>query len=345
MLTRFKKFIARNNVELVLATLVSLGFTYYFYIHREPRTDNAFVVANIRPVSSLVEGHITHLYVLNNQQVKKGDKLFSIYNVPYELAIQRLQSQLEATHFSSEATKERINSSTRLIDQNTSKYKNARYISDQVQRLYKEKAISQREDEQAKNAMDEALASVDIAKSNLLTAQVAYLQSLADIKNYDAQLSEAKVNLQLSTVYAESNGLISNMFLSIGTYAAVGKPLFSLIDTDDWWIQGNFEETDLSYVKKGQTAEIRLWMYPKHIFNGTVESTGWNVQRRLETTNAMSQVTNDNPWFRLPQRFPVQIKILNGNNAEYPLHVGASATVTINVPAKEMTSWLWYLDI
>jgi len=88
MLTRFKKFIARNNVELVLATLVSLGFTYYFYIHREPRTDNAFVVANIRPVSSLVEGHITHLYVLNNQQVKKGDKLFSIYNVPYELAIQ-----------------------------------------------------------------------------------------------------------------------------------------------------------------------------------------------------------------------------------------------------------------
>jgi len=333
MFTRFKNFIARNSVELVLTTLVFIGFSYYFYIHRMPRTDNAFVVANTRPVSSLVEGHITNLYVVNNQQVKKGDKLFTIYKVPYELAIQRLQSQLEATHLSSESIKEKINGSKRLIDQNNSKYINARYLSEQAHRLYKEKAISQRENEQTKNAMDEALASVDIAKSNLLTAQVAYLQSLADIKTFDAQLSEAKVNLQLSTVYAESNGLISNMFISIGTYATVGTPLFSLIDTDNWWIQGNFEETDLSYVRMGQTAKIRLWMYPNHIFNGIVDNTGWNVQRRLETVSAMTQVTNDNPWFRLPQRFPVQIKIMNSHNTEYPLHVGASATVTIDAPA------------
>lgn len=39
----------------------------------------------------------------------------------------------------------------------------------------------------------------------------------------------AKVNLEQTTVYAQSNGRIQNMFLSLGTPIEINKPIFSLL--------------------------------------------------------------------------------------------------------------------
>lgn len=38
-----------------------------------PFTNNAFVVANVRPVAANVKGYITNIYVKNEQEVKKAN--------------------------------------------------------------------------------------------------------------------------------------------------------------------------------------------------------------------------------------------------------------------------------
>jgi hypothetical protein len=52
-------------------------------------------------------------------------------------------------------------------------------------------------------------------------------------------------------------------------------------------------------------------------------------------------VKNENDWFLLPQRFPVQIKILDVNG-EY-LTLGGSAYVELEIPSHPIRQFFWEL--
>jgi len=341
-----KKFVARNKLVTCFIIILIIGFGYYFFLHIHPRTDNAFVVANVRPVSAFVPGHITDIYVENNQKVKKGDKLLTVYKVPYELAVETLKSQLSASEFNTSALKEQIHKSKLNIKVNKAKYENAEYLSKQAVALYNTRAVSQKSAEQLTRNMDEAKAELDMAVSSLIINEELYKRSLANDKVLRSKLADANVNLSLTTIYAQSDGLISNMFVSVGTYANRGEALFSFIDTNKWWVQANLKETELSNVRKGQTVNVRLWLYPHHEIKGIVGNIGWNVDRQLTSAKtALPIVEKENEWFLLPQRFPVQIELLDHDFVKYPLHVGASATVIVNVSASEFTEMFWQFGL
>jgi multidrug efflux system membrane fusion protein len=57
-----------------------------------PRTDDAEVFANFIGMAPLVNGPVTHLYVLDNQLVTAGAPLFDIDDRPYAYALARAQS-------------------------------------------------------------------------------------------------------------------------------------------------------------------------------------------------------------------------------------------------------------
>ena len=79
------KFLKQHLLFFILLLIICTGCIYWFYWHLKPFTSNAFVFANSRPVTPLVGGYITHIHVKNNQFVKKGDPLFTIYETPYKL--------------------------------------------------------------------------------------------------------------------------------------------------------------------------------------------------------------------------------------------------------------------
>ena len=343
---RIIRFIARNKVMSFFILILVFGFGYYFWLHRHPRTDNAFVVANIRPVSSLVDGHITDIYVVNNQKVEKGDKLFTVYRKPYELTVESLKNQLLSEQYQSKALKEKIKRSKLQVNESKAKYLNAVYLADQADTLYKTHAVSQKHAEQLDRAKDEAKAELDMAMSNLTINEQLFNRSIAICNDLTAQLDSAKVDLALTTTYAQSDGLISNMFVSKGIYANKGMPLFSFIDTEHWWVQANLKETEIGNVRPGQKVKIRLWLYPLHLITGVVDNIGWSVNRQMTAPeNALPLVKKENEWFLLPQRFPVQIKITDHDNETYPLHVGASATVTVETGASEFIELFWQFGL
>jgi len=195
-----------------------------------------------------------------------------------------------------------------------------------------------REREVAQAQLKIAEAGMNVTKENL---QNAY----ATVESLSAELEEAKVNLSLTTIYAQTDGIVSNMYLTKSVYADQGKPLFSFIDTDEWWIQANIKETELSNVREGQKVWIKLWLYPYKYFEGRVANIGWNVNRQLTSAeNQLAEVIKENEWFLLPQRFPVQIKITDKEIDKYPLHVGATATVIIDTEDDIIRHLFWQID-
>ncbi len=88
----------RRNLGRLLGALIMLvslvmGLAAYQRITIQPRTDDAEVFANLIGMAPEVSGPITHIYVSDNQWVKKGTLLFEIDSAPFLYAWQSATSQ------------------------------------------------------------------------------------------------------------------------------------------------------------------------------------------------------------------------------------------------------------
>jgi multidrug resistance efflux pump len=119
------------------------------------------------------------------------------------------------------------------------------------------------------------------AKADLRRAEQALELKIdgdyAIIKEVESDLELAEYYLAQSTVYAPSDGLVSNLQLSIGTYVNVGEPVMSFVDANNWWILANFKENSIGRIRPGQNAEVSIALYPGKIFKAKVESLDWGV--------------------------------------------------------------------
>jgi membrane fusion protein, multidrug efflux system len=334
-------FFKRNKVLAFTIIFVIAVAGYCLWLNRKPFTQNAFVVANIRTVSAYVPGYITDIYVKNNETVAKGKKLFTVFQKPYQLQIQKLEKELEATQYKANGLKHSILIAENQVKEYDLIYKNTKYLSDQAVRLTH--VIAEKEIETREKTMQEAYQEYKMSIEQLEIKKNDYKQTIATIESLRAQVANAELDLQLATVYAETPGMINNMYLSKGTYVQVGEPLFAFVDTRKWWVQANFTETQLSQVKKGMKAKVWLWQYPGVVFHGIVTDTGWGVGRTLRSQyNAMPEVQKENQWFMLPQRFPVQVRITDIPKG-YQLHPGGSAYVQVETSAHPIRQFFWRL--
>jgi multidrug resistance efflux pump len=336
-----RKKVIKNKVFFIFLVLLVLCAVYYYWLYKEPYTQNAFVTASIRPVTSFVPGYITSIYAKNNTFLRKGDKIFDIYQKPYQLKISRLQHQLAEAEFKAAALVSLIKLSEFNVNKIGYKLKNANYLSHMMHTLAKTHAVSEKVSEVDLRKKQSVLENLNVAKEKMNVARQNYNEVQAKIKVVKTELELADLDLEWTTVYAKADGYVTNMYLTPGTYVKPGNVLFAFIDTERWWIQANFEETELSNIKEGLKASIKLWQYPGKTFEGVVTATGWGVQRRkMSDKSGMPVVEKENEWFLLPQRYPVQIKLLNVDK-KYKLHPGGTAWVRVHTSAKPIRQFFW----
>jgi multidrug resistance efflux pump len=162
-------------------------------------------------------------------------------------------------------------------------------------------------------------------------AQAAYQQALAS-------RDVAALNLVRSVVRAPVNGLITNFDMRPGDYVDAGKPLFALIDSDSFRVEGYFEETKLPRIKIGDPARVYL-VGESAVIEGHVESIAGGIADR-ERQGSADLLANVNPtfsWVRLAQRVPVRIA-LDHVPADVRLVTGRTATVVVLAPGQSAQS-------
>jgi RND family efflux transporter MFP subunit len=153
-------------------------------------------------------------------------------------------------------------------------------------------------------------------------AQAAYRQALAS-------RDVAALNLARSAVHASVNGFVTNFDMRPGDYVDAGKPLFALIDSDSFHVDGYFEETKLPRIKVGDPASVYL-IGESAVIEGHVESIAGGIADR-ERQGSADLLANVNPtfsWVRLAQRVPVRIS-LDHVPPDVRLVTGRTATVVV----------------
>ncbi|RAP36077.1 secretion protein HlyD [Legionella quinlivanii] len=319
-------------ITISLIVLAVAGYRYFAYY--DTRSNDAYVSANVINMAALVSGPISEIYVVENQQVKKGDKLITIDPRPYLYALNKAKAQYNMAKIRYANEKLGIQVAEEELRQSKSMLALSQDHLSRYQKLQKQGDLAEIQLINTEAKISEQQAIVLAAMQKLRIAQQNFDNS--EIKAALAEVHKAQYLYDHTTIVAPADGYITNFNLRRGQYIHTGEGLFALVDTSYWWIVTRYRETAIRLIKPGDKAKIYLDMYPGKTFHGHVESIGWGINRVQSgqvapSTLAYLEATED--WIKIAQRFPVRI-VIDDVSKEYPLRIGASAT-TITYPEKK----------
>jgi len=328
---KIKKLFSKNLIiGIIILIIVIVGaIGYYIYADYYPSTNDAYIKAYIVNIAPQVYGKVDGVNVKTNEYVKKGTLLFSLDPRPFELIVEKNKANLSWNKKKVYLSEQEIKVSKSLLRQAQAKFIFAEQTYKRMSKLNKDNIVT---DQHEDKVVQELKVTADKLKSALLglheneqrlkIAEAAVLES-------QAAMNLAKLNLSYTKVYAPANGYVSDCYLAVGEYANVGQQVFGFIDTDLWWIQANFKETDLGRIKQGQKAEVTIDMY-----NRTIKGTVMSVSFGSGVTYSLLPPENaTGNWVKVVQRFPVRV-LVKDNDTNYPLRVGASVNVKIDTTTK-----------
>jgi multidrug resistance efflux pump len=338
-------------ILITLATVALaalLGWGMWRAYMQAPWTRDATVRAYVVTMAPEVAGRIVELRVIDNQYIHKGDLLLVIDPRNYTIAV----SQAEAAVRQAQASIESIDAQTTVqhaqISVNEAQHERekaalvfAQQQSDRYQDLAKKGAGSVQNAQQFISQLNQQHAAVQSsqqalnqAKRQLESLKAQRLGAEATLAQSEAQLRQAKVNLERTRIISPVDGYVTNLMAQLGDYVNVGVNTISLVDANSFWVDGYFEETELAPIRVGDPAQIKL-MGRSEIVRGHVDS----IARAINVSNAQPNsqgVATVNPiftWVRLAQRIPVRIHI-DVVPSGLVLSAGMTATVEIDDRAR-----------
>lgn len=325
-----RKFSGKLNFATLIFLLGSLIAIAYFSTYWFTVTDNAFVIENMTAISSPVTGYIEEIYVQNGQSLKKGDPILLIHPGKYKLEYQGVKAQYDQALVGLEVIQKRI-------DVTNLNLKAAQQQLLRMQYEYTQKSDSSVSqgvpDLELKTLTYNIKSQVDVVASleqQVILEKTELKQAQTGIATLDAATKKAAMDVNETLIRAPSDGYVQNMYIGVGTAALAHEGLMNFIDTANTYIQANFNETDLANVHAGD----KVLIYPRaylgrRVFHGIVTSDNWSVDRQHVIPFKETQlVFNENHWLNLPQRMPIQIKIIDIDK-KYQLRPGMSTYVYI----------------
>jgi multidrug resistance efflux pump len=329
---RIKKAAGRSLGILIVAGAAVLGVYVYRDLFVHPRTDDAYVRANVVGIAPHVSGPIVRLEVVDNQFVREGDVLFVVDPRPYEVAVERARAALELTELEIEAHQHAVASAEAAVERLLADDAYQRDYLERVTPLLAKKFVTADQVALARSRVEASAAAVAEARAELVRAR-NLLGQIGDVnarrQAARAELRRAELDLGYCSVRAPFDGWVTNLNIAVGEYANQGEQVFALVDDRAWYVMANFRETFLESIRPGDRAEVYLLAYPGRRFRGTVQGIGWALhQKDGATVGILPAVEPTLNWVRLAQRFPVRIA-LDERDPERPFRMGATAVVTI----------------
>lgn len=310
------------NTAILLCLLAGTVYVVSQFLHfgSGEFTDNARVRQNIVPLSSRVQGFIREVRFTDFQQVKKGDTLVVIEDTEFHLRLAQAEADLIRAEYGVQGTASSIVTTKTDMTVTEAGIESAR--------VQMENAL--REDNRYRNLLEQDAVTrqqYDEVHTGYLSARAAYEQALRSRQMQSAVVNEqghqlsaseqgvelarravdlARLNLSYCYVIATCDGTVGTKDIHVGQLVNPGQALVSIVDDGERWIEANYRESQLSRIKVGNKAEIRVDAVPDIQYTGTVERIS------DATGSAFSLIPIDNAtgnFVKVEQRVTVRIRL------------------------------------
>lgn len=327
--TQVSQSLKKRNILIGISVVgvTGIGLAAYFtYGKYFPSTPDAYVHAYTITVSPYVDGYIKAINIQPNQFVKKGQLIYEIEPKTFQLTADQRKGELDVAIAGKASLEEELkNARQKLADQSA-----AKWIVDLNQErlayLLKQQVVALEKEQELEASRLESMAKVREAQLNIARIQKKILAQTSKINALQAAAKNADVNLKYTKYYSPIDAYVSNTFsIRKGQYVKPGQSLFKLVDNTKWWVDANYKETQIRRIKEGMSAKIRLDMYPGVEFKGEVINISAGSGAYYSLLPPQNATGN---WVKVPQRFPVRIRV--EQNEEHPLRAGSTANATIN---------------
>lgn len=337
-----KTYLPRIILLVVLVGGLYLGYSKYQYAQTHEDTDNAQVETYFVPVLPRMAGYVKTVSVKDYDVVKKDQLIIEIDTDEAKLALAEMEADLFQAETDVENAKANISNLTMTVKSTEANLKatylrkeKAKKDADRDANLVSENAITRKQADDSKSAYEvlqaqyeAGLADIATAKSRLPILQAALHKAEAVLAVKKVKIDQQNLKLTYSKVYAPSSGRIGKKSVEAGQFIQAGQPLMTVVQDSTFWVVANFKETQVSRLKIGAEAEIKLDAYPNRILKGRIASIS-------ESTGAKSSLLPpDNAsgnFVKVTQRVPVKIEILDLAQNKDILRAGLSLEVSVEI--------------
>ena len=289
-------------------------------------TDDAYIQSARTEISANIAGRVVELRVHDNQEVSAGDVLFklddrdlviAVEEAKAKLAVARLQvSALKATYQQRQAGLQEAKDTLAYQQQEFERQKTlaAQGISSQAQLELARHAVAS-----ASQQVNAVIQERENIRASLGDNPDLDVDEHPSVRLAQAALDRAELNLSYTVIKAPADGIVTKVEqLQAGTYIKAATPVFSLVSKKDIWVEANFKETDLTYMRTGQEATIEVDAFPERTFHGKVASASPGTGSSFSLLPPENATGN---WVKVVQRLPVRVSLVDAD-PELRLHAG-----------------------
>ena len=168
--------------------------------------------------------------------------------------------------------------------------------------------------------------------------EARYKQAQAQIRQSQAALDQAKLNLGYTHILAPVDGVVSRKSAEPGMQLSPGQQIMALIPLDDIWVTANFKETQLRKMHVGQQVSIEVDTFgSSRQYKAHIDSIAGASGARFSLLPPENATGN---YVKVVQRVPVKVVLEPGENRDHRLLPGMSVmpTVFINTDKEHQTS-------
>jgi len=179
--------------------------------------------------------------------------------------------------------------------------------------------------EQAKTLLRSNELAVEAERRSKAVLESQELQLIADLHAKEAALTVARVNLGYTRIEAPADGSVGERQVRPGQLVSPGTQVIAFVSNIKW-VQANYRETQLTNMKVGDPAEIRVDTYPDKVFYGKV------IEIAPASGSQFALLPPDNAtgnYTKVVQRIPVKIAF-DDSNSTTTLRPGLSVIATVH---------------
>jgi membrane fusion protein (multidrug efflux system) len=324
----------------IAVVVVAAGF-YWLTGGRVISIDDAYVRAAKEVIATDVSGLVASVPVHEGQRVKTGDVLLRLDPKPFQIALAGATANRDGLVSGLNAMKLDYQRMLREVDVKQAQRDSDQATFDRYANLVKNGGVTRADYDNArfllvadKQAIEALKVTAAVQLARLGGDPNVDVTTMNDYLQAQARVDEAQRQLDHTVIYAPFSGIVTQVeTVQPGMYLAAATAAFGLVSTDNIWVEANPKETELTYVKPGDSVDVTVDTYPGRTWKAKVEAVAPNSGSEFSVLPAQNTSGN---WVKVVQRIPVRIKV---EHADGDPELRAGMSVVADIDTGHQRSW------